>query len=89
MRLLRVLLVFAVLGGLAWTATRAVRVESTDDQVRITIDRQKLRQAGSDLQSNGRRAVSKVGQALEHVGNSIDGDEGRQNKSPAGAIFSR
>ena len=72
MRLVRGLLILAVLGGIGWVLTRSVRVESTDDQVQITIDRHKLRQAGSDLKSKGRQAVGKVGQALEQASQTLD-----------------
>ena len=72
MRLVRMCLILTVLGGIGWVFTRSVRVESTDSQVQITIDRHKLRQAGSDLKSKGRRAVGKVGQALEQAGQTLD-----------------
>ena len=72
MRLVRWLLILAVLAGIGWVLTRSVHVESTDDQVQITIDRHKLRQAGSDLKSKGRQAMGKVGQALEQAGQTLD-----------------
>lgn len=80
MRLVRGLLILAVLGGIGWVLTRSVRVESTDDQVQITIDRHKLRQAGSDLKSKGRQAVGKVGQALEQAGQTLDDESEEEAK---------
>ncbi len=74
MRLVRLLLILVVLGGIGWVLTRSVHVESTDDQVQITIDRHKLRQAGSDLKSKSRQAVGKVGRALEQAGQTLDGE---------------
>ena len=80
MRLVRVFVIVVVLGGVGWALTRSVRVESTDDQVQITIDRHKLRQAGSDLKSKSRQAMGKVGRALEQAGQTLDGEP---KKEPA------
>jgi hypothetical protein len=67
MRIVKLICCLAVLGSLGLVATRSVHVDSDADQVRITIDRQKLRQAGSELTNQGRRAVGGVGQALERA----------------------
>ena len=65
MRLLRflVLLVFvAIVGRLV---VRTVSVESTDEKLRITIDKRKLKETG-------REAAEKVGAALEKAGRKLD-----------------
>ena len=72
MRLLRGLLLLIVFGCIAWVLSRSVSIESSDDQVRITIDRHQLKQAGSDLKSKSRQAVGKMGRALEQAGQSMD-----------------
>ena len=74
MRLVRFLVVMVIVGTLAWMMNRAVSVESSEDQVRITIDRHKLRQAGIELKSKSRQAVGTVGQVLEKAGEPT-GDE--------------
>lgn len=90
MRLVKLIVVLMILGGLGLMATRSVSVDSDADQVRITIDRQKLRQAGNHLTSQGRRAVGHVGQALEHAGETPDADSGAEEKKSAiEKLFSR
>ncbi len=79
MRIVRLLFVLAVLGGTAWVLTRSISVESSDSQVRITIDRQKLRQAGSDLKTRSKQAVNKVGQALEQAGQTLENQSDEQD----------
>jgi hypothetical protein len=63
-------------GVCGWLVYRSVSFESTDEKVQITIDKQKLKQAGRDLKHEGRKAADKVGEALEKASQSLDA-EGR------------
>ena len=74
MRMIRSGVLLLLLGAIVWILARSVTVESSDDQVRIVIDRHRLRQAGGDLESKSRQAIGKVGQVLEHAGRSLDDD---------------
>ena len=90
MRLVKLMIILTILGGLGLVATRSVSVDSDADQVRITINRQKLRQAGNDLSGQGRRAVGRVGQALEQAGEAQDDDSvAEEEKSVFEKLFSR
>jgi hypothetical protein len=90
MRMVKLLIILTVLGGLGLMATRSVSVDSDADQVRITINRQKLRQAGSELTNQGRRAVGRVGQALEQAGETSDDEAvAAEKKSVLEKLFSR
>jgi hypothetical protein len=66
MRLVRFLVRVVFLAILGRLAVRTVRVESTGEQVRITIDKRKLAETG-------REAAGKVGAALENAGRKLDG----------------
>jgi hypothetical protein len=66
MRLVRFLVLVALLAILGRLAVRTVRVESSGEQVRITIDKRKLAETG-------REAAGKVGAALESAGRKLDG----------------
>lgn len=90
MRMVKLLIISTVLGGLGLMATRSVSVDSDADQVRITINRQKLRQAGNDLTNQGRRAVGRVGQALEQAGEAPEDEAvAAEKKSVLEKLFSR
>jgi hypothetical protein len=75
MKLLRLFVLVAFAGVCGWLVYRSVSVESTDEKVQITIDKQKLKEAGRDLEDRGRQAADKVGQALEQAGHKLDADD--------------
>ena len=68
MRLIKWFMIATVLGGFAWFARQSVRVETSDREVQITIDRHALREAGARFKQQSKSAISKVGQALEEAG---------------------
>jgi len=72
MRLLRLAALVAFVGICGWVVYRSVSVESTEDKLQITIDKQKLKEAGYDLKKEGRKAADKVGEALERAGRKLD-----------------
>lgn len=88
MRLFKLLIVTVGLGGIGWIATQSVRVESSENQVHITIDRQKLREAGATLKQRGRNAMNSVGHALEEAGEPPEEERPRPT-SPFQGIFKR
>lgn len=65
MRLVRFLVLLALVGIVGWLAVRTVSVESTGEKVQITIDKRKLKQAGRELEEQGREAAGKVGKTLQ------------------------
>jgi len=71
MRLVRWVVVLYLLGVVGWFAVRAVTVESTGQTVRITVDKQKLKEAGHELAERGRTAVGKVSRAFDTSGGEI------------------
>jgi hypothetical protein len=75
MRLFKLFVIASVLGGLAWFAKQSVRVETSESQVQITIDRHALREAGARFKRQSKNAVSTMGQALEEAG---EADEPQQ-----------
>lgn len=88
MRLFKLLVVGSVLGGLAWFASQSVRVETSDREVQITIDRHALREAGARFKRQSKSAVGKVGQALEEAGEA-EQSEGPQRPTVIERFFSR
>lgn len=81
MRLLRFGVLVCLLGIVGWLVVRSVSVESNGERVQITIDRQKLKAAGHDLEKKGRQAAGKVGQALQVAGKKLDdGDDQRDRR---------
>lgn len=78
MRLFRFLVLLFLVGIVGWLVVRSVTVESTAEKVQITIDKQKLRDAGYDLEEKGREAADKVGDALEVAGKKLDHGRERQ-----------
>lgn len=91
MRLVRWVLLTVFVCGLTWMAYRAVSFEATDHELRITINRQRLREAGSELGAKSRRAASQVGQVFQRAGQSLeDTDEpGEPATAPLGSLFRR
>lgn len=88
MRLLKLFVIASALGGLAWFAKQSVRVDTSDREVKITIDRHALREAGARFKRQSKNAVSTVGQALEEAGES-DAAEEPQRTPVIERIFSR
>jgi hypothetical protein len=86
--LLKLIVVAVAVGALGWFAKQSVRVETSDREVQITIDRHALREAGARFKRQSKNAVSKVGQALEDAGGET---EAEPSKPPAviERIFSR
>lgn len=80
MRMIRLLLLFLLVGIVGWLVVRTVSVETTDEKVQITIDKQKLQQAGHDLEQRGREAADKVGEALQHAGKKLDDERDERVK---------
>ncbi len=78
MRLLKLLTIVLVLGGTGWVAKQSVHVETNDREVQITIDRQRLREAGANLKQRGRNAVGIVGRAIERAGDSRDAEDSNE-----------
>ena len=79
MRLFKFLLLVVVVAVIGRLVARTVSLESTPSEVRITINKQKLKEAGRDLEAKGRQAAGRVGQALEQAGEKHDHDrDGRQ-----------
>lgn len=72
MRLLRFLIVSTLLIVAGWLVAQSFSVQTTEGKVQITIDRQKLGQAGHELKDKSRRAMGKVGQALQSAGRQLD-----------------
>jgi single-stranded DNA-binding protein len=73
MRLFRLLALLLLLGVVGRLAVRSITVESSDEKVQITIDKQKLKDASHDLEQRGRDAAVTLGQALEKAGKKRDG----------------
>ncbi len=88
MRVFKMFLIASVLGGLAWFVKQSVRVETSDREVQITIDRHALREAGARFKRQSRNAVSTVGQALEEAGEASESDK-PQRPAAIERIFSR
>ena len=88
MRVLKLLVVTSVLGGLAWFAKQAVRLETSDREVQITIDRHALREAGARFKRQSKNAVSQVGKALDEAGESQE-EEPPQRPAVLERLFSR
>ncbi len=88
MRLLKWFVIASVLGGVAWFARQSVRVQSSDREVQITIDRHALREAGSRFKRQSKNALSTVGQALEEAGGT---EKSKEPQRPAinERVFSR
>ncbi len=72
MRFVRFSIVVALVSVAGWLVAQSVSVKTSGEKVEITIHRQKLSQAGRELKDQGRRAVVKVGQALEQAGHKFD-----------------
>jgi hypothetical protein len=72
MTLGRALLLVVLLAIVAWLIMRTVSVQSTPEKVRITIDKQKLEQAGQEAREEGRKAVQEGGQLLERAGKRLE-----------------
>ncbi len=64
MRLIRFLLLLVFVAIVGRLVVRTLSVESTDEKVRITIDRRKLKETA-------REAADKVGAALEKAGRKL------------------
>lgn len=88
MRLLKLLVVASVFGGLAWFAKQSVRLETSDREVQITIDRHALRAAGAKFKQQSKNAVSQVGKVLEEAGETQK-EEPPQRPAVLERIFSR
>ncbi|REK10218.1 MAG: hypothetical protein DWQ37_16550 [Planctomycetota bacterium] len=72
MRLLRFVVLVAVVAMVGWAVVPSVSVESNDETLRIIVDRQKLRQAGHTLKDKGRAAAEEVGKALQVAGRKLE-----------------
>jgi hypothetical protein len=72
MRLVRFLVLFVLVAMVGWLVVRSVSVVSTDDKLQITIDKRKLKQAGRDLEVQGREAAGKVGHSLQEAGKRLE-----------------
>jgi len=64
MRLVRVAAVAAIVVVVSWLSVQSVSVEANREEVRITIDREKLQDAGRQLSDKGRRAIGDVRRAF-------------------------
>ena len=71
MRLVRLVILIVVVVAVGWLIFRTVSVQSTDDQVNITIDKGKLRDAGHDAAEEARDVAKKAGHLLERSGEKI------------------
>jgi hypothetical protein len=75
MRLVKFLLVISFVVVVGWLTVRTVSVESTDEAFEITIDKRKLREAGSELKAQTRRVADQFGHSLKEAGEQIDSGE--------------
>jgi uncharacterized iron-regulated membrane protein len=85
MRLLRMVVLTVLVCGLAWVGYQSMSFQATDEEFRITINRQRLREAGSELSAKSRRAVGQVGRVFERAGQA--GEETETPREPASAPF--
>jgi hypothetical protein len=72
MRLVKFLLLVVLAAMVGRLVVRTVSVESTGEKVSITIDRQRLREAGRDLKEQGREAAQSLGQTLQQAGKKLE-----------------
>jgi hypothetical protein len=75
MRLLKFVLVLTFVALVGWLAVRTVSVQSTDESLQITIDKRKLREAGDELKTRGRRVANQLGHTLTEAGRQLDGEK--------------
>jgi hypothetical protein len=68
----RILMLGALVAIVLWVCANSVMVGTSGKQVNITIDTQKLKQAGRDAVQQGRQAVAKAGQYLERTGKKLE-----------------
>lgn len=72
MALARLLLLVALGGIVGWVCVRTVSVDTSGNEVNISIDTQKLRQASQDAVQQGRQAIAKAGGYLERTGKKME-----------------
>ncbi len=84
MALGRLLLIVTIVGIMGWVYVRAVTVNSANQQLNISIDTQKLKQASREAVQQGRQAVSTAGQYLSRTGKAME-QVGAEEASPVPA----